>query len=689
MLNVVCINAGNYQGRGVEYVNNLYRMVKENLTVPFNFVCFTDDYHPDKMAKESGYSEGVYIDALPNPEFTGWWHKISLFKPGLFPAGDRVLYIDLSTVIMGNIDDFADYDGLFCMGQSFGGGGVFGWLQSNVMAWSADDNTAIYKHYLKAGCPAGYPGGDQKFIEDHNNTLVETWADVCPGKFVSYKWGLEGRRPDRATMLCFHGHPKPHEVTGWAYEAWSGKKEQEVTLMRPADFIDVCNTDGEQVCSNIRENAKWKLPRIRLNKHEAVIVGGGPSAAGFLTEIDAKQKAGAQVFALNGSAEWLLNQGIEADYHVILDARPENAGFLDYHRGNLRTMVLLAAQCDPALFKRALINRIPMQLWHIDPSDEVVELIKEVDPGSHLVAAGPTVGLTVLNLAWTMGYRKADLYGYDSSSTGQDMHHAYPQPMNDGALTDDYTFEGKTYRAQRALASQAQHFIAFYQMLEQVGLQIEVHGDGLLPDMWRAEERERAASKGSLEASEAYKYRRCWQTKEYREYSPGELLADKALELLAPGPGSSFIDFGCGTGRPGQKIADAGHKVLLIDHAANCRDSDILLPFCLANLWALPEGIEAAGYGYCTDVMEHIHNHKIDAVLEAIKRHVKKAVFFNIASHDARWGRTIGVGELHITQQPPEWWMGRLLNHFNRVEHKGDGVFVCYISEIDDQERAA
>ena len=67
----------------------------------------------------------------------GWWNKLYLFKDGLFPKGDRILYFDLDTVITGRLDEIASYDGNFAILRD--------WLEpeivnSSVMAWQAIDS---------------------------------------------------------------------------------------------------------------------------------------------------------------------------------------------------------------------------------------------------------------------------------------------------------------------------------------------------------------------------------------------------------------------------------------------------------------------------------------------------------------------------------------------------------------------
>ena len=108
--NICCVQAGNYQGRGAEYVNNLHDMVLRNMPpqTPFRFICFTDN--PD------GLDEGIDVRPLPEQGLEGWWNKLALFKKGVFPEGERVVYFDLDTLIINALDDIVAYDGtLACL----------------------------------------------------------------------------------------------------------------------------------------------------------------------------------------------------------------------------------------------------------------------------------------------------------------------------------------------------------------------------------------------------------------------------------------------------------------------------------------------------------------------------------------------------------------------------------------------
>ena len=88
MVKVVCVlkSGGDYDW---EYVSRLCRGVKEHLTLKHEFFCVTD--MPNKYS---------FIRQVPLEK--GWggsWAKIEVFR-----AKGEVLYLDLDTVLSGNID---------------------------------------------------------------------------------------------------------------------------------------------------------------------------------------------------------------------------------------------------------------------------------------------------------------------------------------------------------------------------------------------------------------------------------------------------------------------------------------------------------------------------------------------------------------------------------------------------------
>jgi hypothetical protein len=110
MLNILCLKAGT--AYGPEYVNILFDMVRRNLIsgYPGRFVCLTDD--------PTGLVAG--IETLPLPgNIETWWGKLYMFKRGLFADGERVIFMDLDTLIIGDLGPLVAYDGQFATLRDF------------------------------------------------------------------------------------------------------------------------------------------------------------------------------------------------------------------------------------------------------------------------------------------------------------------------------------------------------------------------------------------------------------------------------------------------------------------------------------------------------------------------------------------------------------------------------------------
>lgn len=462
MLHICCIRAG--EAFSPAYVTNLYDMVTRNLEAGFpgRFVCFTD--RPNELS-------GIETAPLP-ASLPGWWSKLALFRDGLFPEGDRVLFFDLDTVITGPIDKLASYDGDFAILRDFYRPNG---LQSSVMAWEAGEQTEIWESFERAGCPMDDPGGDQAWIERIGcQGWMRRWQTIFPGMFVSYKQtkGI----PSEASVVVFHGKPRPHEVTeGWVPKVWCEGG------ISHAELKAVCNTAQESLLANVRSASSRDLKWFETvdDEHEGhvAIIGGGPSVKDMLEEIQWRQSVGQQVWVLNNAALALKNSGIHFDAQVLLDARKDTAAFITDARE-----YLVASQCDPVVFD--LLSIRPVTLFHVN-SPGMAELLKpERERFTCLIGGGTTVGMNAIALAFCRGYRQIHLYGFDSCYRG-DEHHAYPQGLNDAERVSEVLYNDKSYRCAPWMVGQAQEFTELAPSYEADGAVITVHGTGLLQDVSR------------------------------------------------------------------------------------------------------------------------------------------------------------------------------------------------------------
>ena len=158
---------------------------------------------------------------------------------------------------------------------------------------------------------------------------------------------------------------------------------------------------------------------------------------------------------------------------------------------------------------------------------------------------------------------------------------------------------------------------------------------------------------------EREKYERVWATLPgYRRFSPAETVIAEVWQKWGNPKGVSVGDWGCGTGRATAWVRAAGCDVLAIDHAENCLDLGIGVPFLRACLWGDETRLLRFDYSVCCDVMEHIPRTHVGAVLRRIFACTDRKAFFRIAHgpDSALWGET-----LHLTLMSREEWRKALV----------------------------
>lgn len=408
------------------------------------------------------------------------------------------------------------------------------------------------------------------------------------------------------------------------------------------DIEILCNTDDEQVFANVaansRSHASW-VKREEANEGHAVIVGGGPSVVDYLPSLRKRIALGQTVFALNGACGFLNRHGIMPDYQVILDARPQNVNLIADAKAHL-----IASQVDPLV-----LHELPKAtLWH-PAVPGIDEHLPEHDGEFALIGGGTTVGLSSMMLAYTLGFRKLHLYGYDSSHK-DGKGHAYPQPQNLADQVVKVTANGQSFRASLAMIRQAELFPEACNSLIALGCTITVESDGLIRAAM-AEAYRQAEPVEPLPEDE--KYRRMWSLDAYRAHSPGEREAETFVKAAAIREDTHVIDFGCGSGKGAAQIhALTGCPVTMVDFADNAVDAGNSLPFVVKDL-TKPMGL-CGDVGYCTDVMEHIPPDDVREVIDNIMACVDRC-WFKIALFHDNMGALIGQ-PLHLSVFPAEWW---------------------------------
>lgn len=174
--------------------------ITDNTTVKHNFYCLTDD----PMVKELK----CYKPLIMN--YKGWWSKIELFRKGLSNA-DRILYFDLDTSIVRNIDDLFKVDFDFVGLRPFNDFNYKrpNYIASGIMSWKNGMFNFLFdefeeKHIHKFR-------GDQDYINSklkQYKVKTERWQNHLKGIYSYKRHILTGKYSGIPKVVCFHGKPR-------------------------------------------------------------------------------------------------------------------------------------------------------------------------------------------------------------------------------------------------------------------------------------------------------------------------------------------------------------------------------------------------------------------------------------------------------------------------------------------------
>ena len=232
---VVCLKYGDKYGP--EYVNKLHSMVKRHLTLPYEFVCFTE--------RPQGIDPEIRIEKLDLiPGIQGWWYKPMFFNPDL-PIKGNILFLDLDIIIFNNIDKLFTYKtNEFCIIRDFNRYIIRDYNKFNSSIFRLNNfnrtHSNVYQEFIKdPKVPMSRFHGDQDWIRFCIQKNYNYWPDEW---IQSYKWEMRNRpkfdnKPrgqrdfaekgdpvvkDATSVAVFHGDPNPHICKDqWVIDNWN------------------------------------------------------------------------------------------------------------------------------------------------------------------------------------------------------------------------------------------------------------------------------------------------------------------------------------------------------------------------------------------------------------------------------------------------------------------------------------
>jgi hypothetical protein len=205
---ILCMLWGNWGGANpIQYVKNLRNMVARHTTIDYDFYCITDRQID---------LDGVNVIELPT-HITKWKFNLPKFymhADHQAIKGRRILFFDLDTVIVGNIDEFLLYGRYLCTIKPFNPtnwhvstpGGVLSFVGGET-AWIWNKVKEQPEFWVKT------TGGKERLILNRLEPKGkwDRWQDILPGQLVSYKRHVvKGKDIGNARVVAFHGNPRPH-----------------------------------------------------------------------------------------------------------------------------------------------------------------------------------------------------------------------------------------------------------------------------------------------------------------------------------------------------------------------------------------------------------------------------------------------------------------------------------------------
>lgn len=121
-------------------------------------------------------------------------------------------------------------------------------------------------------------------------------------------------------------------------------------------------------------------------------------------------------------------------------------------------------------------------------------------------------------------------------------------------------------------------------------------------------------------------------------------------KLLTETESHTMLDFGCGRGEAYKSPHKLYKQLGLPRHAVTLYDP-AFMPTS-----KLPVG--QFDLVVCSDVLEHVPEHEVDEFVARLFSYAKKAVWASFCPRPAKKFFPDGRN-LHVTQQPMEWWAGR------------------------------
>lgn len=250
------------------------------------------------------------------------------------------------------------------------------------------------------------------YSEHHDGFVFERLINLHRGHGL-VPYNLTPSVPD---LDAFHRSPLAAYMTHF-----KGAKKHEGEGQQPFRVNPKSCVPNPTLLEHLDTNSKlfpqW-LHHCRPHAGKALIASGGPGTLENIETIRSKQQDGYTIFCVKHSYPTLMKAGIVPFGMIALDPRPyDGISTHDIKRSELiphpsaDVIYLCASMIHPDVTRHLLSHKVRLIGWHAVNQAAESLVLKE---GDFLVAGGTCAATRAISIAYILGFRTCELWGYDS-----------------------------------------------------------------------------------------------------------------------------------------------------------------------------------------------------------------------------------------------------------------------------------
>lgn len=240
MLDVICWKwepVSGYRSQfGAAQVNTLRAMVARHYAGPHRFSCITDN--PDGIDPRVRvlplWNDHAEVRSPHGGRNPSCYRRLRMFAPDAGRLiGDRMLSLDLDTVITGDVTPLWDRPDDFVIWEGNSGKNPY---NGSMILLRAGSRTCVWDDFdprtsPKRGIHIGYVGSDQAWIAYRLGPNEARWRrqDGVYSWRVHIQQATRGKLPKDARIVFFHGqhdpwHPWTQRLSPWIASHWTDRE---------------------------------------------------------------------------------------------------------------------------------------------------------------------------------------------------------------------------------------------------------------------------------------------------------------------------------------------------------------------------------------------------------------------------------------------------------------------------------